>query len=180
MLRRAERFIDSLPLAGKGALQPALKGYIKSESGQEKRKFSKVSALLGVYVLVHAYQAKLGVGAFTDQMQHFETTGDPTDTLFMGIDVVYTAVNAAVTLRQASLMRTANQIRQRRHARNERGHAQLVERAQTLDLRLSDEAPEPLVFPTEDLRLSSEAPKPIVIPTQDLRVSEARSPACNR
>jgi|GEM_PF-3242252 len=172
MPHKAERFIDRLPLVGKYLLQPALKGYIKSDLGHEKRKFTGISALLGAYVLVHAYQAKLGVNAFSNHAEHFETTGDTTDTLFMGIDAVYAAVNAAVTLRQASLMRTANQIRHRRYIRSERLQTQLRDRAQTLDLRLSDEAPEPLIFPSQDLRLSDEAPKLLVTPTQDIRLSE--------
>lgn len=172
MLQRAERFIDKLPFSGKYGIESAMKGYIKCEPGNEGRKYARVATFLGVYVLAHAYQAKMGIDAFSNQLQHFESTGDPTDTLFMGFDAVYAAANAAVTFRQFSLLGTAGQIRIRRLARNEKAHAKLVERAQTLDLRQSDEAPGPLVFPTEDLRLSSEAPEPIVIPTQDLRVSE--------
>lgn len=142
MIREAGRFIDRLPLAGKYTLGPTLKGYIRSDLGQEKRKFAGASALLGAFVVMHACQAKLGVDAFSEQLQHFETTGDVRDTFFMGIDAAYASVNTAATLRQASLLHTANQIRQKRHARGEKTRALLLEKGRTLDLRLSDEAPQ--------------------------------------
>ena len=141
MIREAGRFVDRLPLAGKYTLGPTLKGYIRSDIGQEKRKFAGVSALLGAFVVMHACQAKLGVDAFSEQFQHFETVGDVRDTFLMGIDAAYASVNTAVTLRQAILLHTANQIRQKRHARGEKTRALQLEKGRTLDLRLSDEAP---------------------------------------
>lgn len=120
MFERAARTIDRLPLAGKYALMPALKGYIRSGPEREWRKFVGVNALLGIYVVGHTIQAKYGVETFTEHMQNLDSTGNADDALFMALDATYATVNAAVTLRQISLIKRANDIRKWRAKRAHR------------------------------------------------------------
>lgn len=88
MIRRAERFIDKMPFVGKYTIEPAMKGYIRSGPDSEKRKLIWAGAWLGLFVLGHAYQARIGTEAFTFHLEHIKATGDGNDLPLMGLDAL--------------------------------------------------------------------------------------------
>jgi hypothetical protein len=110
--------VDKMPFAGKFVVHDSIKGYVTSPPEKEKRKFAQATALLGVYVLAHGYQAYLGQESLLTHVNHFEATHNVSDAIMSGIDSLYMTANAAVSMRQASLLKRTNDIRRRKSRRS--------------------------------------------------------------
>lgn len=114
MLNKFNKTVDSLPLAGKYATEPAMKSYIRAEPKNEKSRFAKSAFLLGAFVLAHASNAKTGVDSFANHLESFSADKDSADAALMAVDSAYALVNASVAVRQAELLHTLRQVRQRK------------------------------------------------------------------
>ncbi|HSX06354.1 MAG TPA: hypothetical protein VLG92_01385 [Candidatus Saccharimonadia bacterium] len=117
MFRKAARFIDKLPFAGKHVIRPTLKSYVRSDLGHERLKFAGTCLFLGGFALAHASGAVFGVTTFTEQLQNFEHSPNASDLGNLAIDATYAAAMGAVSLRQLSLLPAVNRIRKHRDAR---------------------------------------------------------------
>lgn len=117
LLSAFNRSVDRLPLAGKYWTEPCAKAYTRAKPERDPLKFGATAALIGGLVLVHAWQTRSGMGSLLTHMEHVENTDSLRNGLFMGIDTTFTLVNAAVAVRQTSLLHQLNQIRKRRKGR---------------------------------------------------------------
>ena len=119
MLRELDKSVDALPFAGKYAVGAAMRNYVKSEPGHEKRKLTAVETLLGGMAVAHTFQAKLGVTTSSNYIENIATHHSSSDVMMLGVSSLYAAANVAVATRQLRLMPRAASIAKRRLARHE-------------------------------------------------------------
>ena len=119
MTNRLFASVDKMPFAGKYAIRESISKYVEADASEEKKQYLKTSAYLGVMAVAHAYQSYMGYQASTHHLEHLNNTGDTFDSVLLGIDAIYTGVNAAVTARQIALLKRVNEVRKKKAAEQE-------------------------------------------------------------
>lgn len=98
MLKQFTQTVSKLPFAGKLAIRPAFRTFLRARRGRRGWAFAWVSKLLGLMVVGHGFQAWKGLLAM--RMAFVVKTKVFWHLVFAG----YTAANIAVTIAQAYLL----------------------------------------------------------------------------
>lgn len=110
--------VDRMPFVGKCLIKPTIEEYVRS-TPEEGERFKHTVAVLGAFALLHTCQAYMGQESFFIHMNHLRTTGNASNAIMAGLDLLYTTANAAVTMRQASLLNRVCGIQSRRKRKNQ-------------------------------------------------------------
>lgn len=98
------RFVARFPFAGRLAIRPAYRNFRHSDEGNRTSRFAWLSKILGLMVLGHGWQSRLGIIAikqlFLKKISAF----------WLLVFVGYTAANVAVTIAQATLLMWATYV----------------------------------------------------------------------
>lgn len=116
--------VDRMPLVGKYLLQQTMHDYIRSPISNERTEFSQLVGILGFFVVAHAYQAKIGTDAFSTHLSALQDGYGVKNGALMCFDAAYASVNAAVTLRQTSLLLETYRLKKRRALRHKRSQTE--------------------------------------------------------
>lgn len=124
MLKQVFRSIDTLPLAGKYSIAPAIKGYVESNSSYERVKYTGTQALLVLMVGAHAIQAVLGYESLSTHLNNISSSEvDPLTYVNTTVDALYMTINGLVSARQANLMYRIEDIRKKRNVNRQKATA---------------------------------------------------------
>ncbi|HEX7484144.1 MAG TPA: hypothetical protein VF281_03260 [Candidatus Saccharimonadales bacterium] len=111
--------VDKMPFAGKFAIRESISNYIEADADKEKKQYLKTSAYLGMMAVAHAYQSYMGYETLTNHVEDLANTGDSVNNLLVGVDALYTIVNAGVATRQIALVKWVGEIRKKKLAQQE-------------------------------------------------------------
>ncbi len=153
MRNRFTKTVDSLPFVGKYSIGIVTKGYIRSDLKRELPKLAGLTTYMGVMVVGHALQTKLGYDSLSTHMQSFTEHGDVRDLAFSALDSTYLAANAAVSARQGMLFPKIHSIHRSRKRRQRR----------------QVPSTEPIPVPAEDSDVSDESIEKPTISRQQRR-----------
>lgn len=98
MLKRFTQLVSKLPFAGKLAIRPAFRNFVRANGRKRHGAFAWLSSILGFMVIGHGRQAWVGLQAM--RLAYFAKTKVFWHVVFAG----YTAANIAVTIAQAYLL----------------------------------------------------------------------------
>jgi len=92
------KFVSAFPFAGKMAIRPAIRSFIRASPGRAKTAWLGISVLLlKIMIWGHGRQAQVGVRVFMRSLGKARL-------FWQGVFVTYIMVNVAVTIVQAYLL----------------------------------------------------------------------------